>query len=324
MKSSTAKKIYQLIGYLISLAFIWLLVDRLDHLDLAALARQHDALDSILLVAALLAGYGLRTYRWSILLKAAGADYRFSYLYSNFIVSVGLNNILPLRAGDAYRVFGLDGGASKVLLVTSLIAERVFDLLSLIVLFCIWWTLSNYKLPVEISSQLTIYLSLIFIVGGACILLVHKLAGRYHQAADSSGSQGSLKRSFKTLIAHASIFFSTRVLTRTIPLSLLCWLPECFIFFSISSQIGLDLPFTLASMAHAVATLATVIPSAPGFFGTFHFAIFSLLSLAGIESNAAAAYSVSAHFFLWAPPVVFTAVFLGFKYLLKLIKASGA
>ena len=67
-------------------------------------------------VWSLAAGYALRIVRWSMMLKAAGADASFGNCAAPFLGSIALNNVLPLRLGDVVRALNALGATPQDLL----------------------------------------------------------------------------------------------------------------------------------------------------------------------------------------------------------------
>ena len=68
-------------------------------------------------------------------------------------------------------------------------------------------------------------------------------------------------------------------------------------FLSLNQEIGLSsLIFIFAA-----ATLSTLIPSTPGYVGTFHLAIYLSAQIVDIEKDMAAAYSIIIHDVLVIP-----------------------
>jgi uncharacterized membrane protein YbhN (UPF0104 family) len=66
--------------------------------------------------------------------------------------------------------------------------------------------------------------------------------------------------------------------------------------------------FTLMLM-NGIVNIATTIPSAPGYIGTFDAPGIAVLSAAGVELNTAAAYTLVLHAALWLPITALGAYF---------------
>ncbi len=86
-------------------------------------------------VIALTVGYATRIYRWWWMLRFYNPAVPLRSCGWPLIVGVAINNVVPFRAGDAYRVFRfrkrLD--VPVVRLLGSLLIERVMDLTILLI-----------------------------------------------------------------------------------------------------------------------------------------------------------------------------------------------
>ena len=78
------------------------------------------------------------------------------------------------------------------------------------------------------------------------------------------------------------------------------WLAEAgFLFLSLGA--GLNLNYTSAVLVMSITTLSTLVPSSPGYVGTFHLAAFTTLTFTGVSVSEAASASIMIHFALWLP-----------------------
>ena len=88
------------------------------------------------------------------------------------------------------------------------------------------------------------------------------------------------------------------------PLSLLAWMLEGSVFAILLRGVTTEVAAVMGLPSMGLATLATLVPAAPGFFGTFHAAAMQPLLWVGLDSSIAAAFSVLAHLVVWGPITV--------------------
>jgi hypothetical protein len=125
-------------GVGLSLVFAYLSVRGLDLADVrAALARQR----YVFLLpagAALAAAVALRVWRWQLLFGKAGRP-RYTHVASALLVGYLFNTILPARAGEVARVqvLGRRAGISRAQVLTTVVLERAYDLVVLVVLLAL-------------------------------------------------------------------------------------------------------------------------------------------------------------------------------------------
>jgi uncharacterized membrane protein YbhN (UPF0104 family) len=94
-------------------------------------------------------------------------------------------------------------------------------------------------------------------------------------------------------------------LVRLLGLSLLAWCFELGLFFVLLMSFGIPASYPLALLAGSAANFATLVPSSPGYVGTFDGVLINVLrDAAGIAAGQAAAYDVVVHASLFIPVVL--------------------
>ena len=94
----------------------------------------------------------------------------------------------------------------------------------------------------------------------------------------------------------------TPVLTlQLIGLSILVWTMEGAVFLIVAQAVSPEVETAGAWFALATGTLATLLPSSPGYVGTFdYFAMLGLVAY-GADRATAAGFAVAVHIVLWLP-----------------------
>jgi hypothetical protein len=106
-------------------------------------------------------------------------------------------------------------------------------------------------------------------------------------------------RSFRSVLM---IFFT----------SLVIWLLETVKYWFIMQAFPFEVTFFALMLMNGVVNLATTIPSAPGYIGTFDAPGIAVLNLYGVELALATAYTFVLHAALWLPITL-----LGVYYMIK-------
>ncbi len=263
----------------------------------------------ILGVASLAFGYVMRIIRWSMMLKATGADAKFGNCSAPFLGSIALNNVLPFRLGDVVRalVFPRSMGITKTTATSSLIVERLIDLITLLASFAIGlFAIQEIAIPAELKVS---GVSLAIIGGVALVLgfLFSGSLGRFftrRAANETDSSTSCLKRIYETLggLLHGfNVMSRPRLLLSMLAVSMLVWAGEAGLFYFVLLGAGVDSSALVALLVMAVATLSTLVPSSPGYVGPFHLAAFTAVSLVGATAAQAGSYAVIVHLALWLP-----------------------
>lgn len=230
----------------------------------------------------------LRSLRWLALIRDAGSRIELVETIGLVARSWAVNILLPLRAGDLFRVAsaGSHGLARRAALGT-IAAERIADLLSLAVIGTIAVLLDG---PALGTMRAPLVAASLLIGGGAVVLLIVGFLLR--RRIDAEGRLGRLiGPSLSTLhlgSARATIW-------RVLVLSGVAWLFEAGSLVIAAEAIGVRgvSPADLAVAALVAAILATI-PITPAGIGLVEGGLFGLLRFGyGLDAEAAAGVIVA-------------------------------
>jgi glycosyltransferase 2 family protein len=304
------------LGLIVAIALIALIFQKTDGIQLASAIRSSQPLWLIAGLAVFCLGITGRSARWSSMLRIASPAATPRACLQPFLSSLALNNLLPFRAGDIARAFAfnkeLGTGPGQVL--ASLFVERLLDLASLLVFLAIGlWAFSIHTLPSfgklgagsAAVMALMIFVLLAFprwlqIAIDASLRLIHKLAPHSgnHLADEVAGA-------IKLLAA-----LGGRRILPLIAMSLIVWALEGLTLWCVAQSVPGLINSAGAWFALPLATLATLIPSTPGYVGTFDY--FAILGMTLTQNDAvpAAAFAFIAHLLIWLPPTLIGGVWL--------------
>lgn len=273
-------------------------------------------------IASLSFGYALRIFRWSLMLQASGASTRWRHCSAPFLGSIALNNVLPLRLGDVVRalVFPLAIGVSRITATSSLLMERLIDLLTLLLclLIGIMATQSAHIPPALLDTAVVLAVAgsvamlLGFLFSGRLAKTLHRLSHTPTGLARAGRLAHALSVGSRLLDSFGAMS-RPRVLIAVIGVSMLVWIGEAGLFYFLLIGFGLDASPAVAVVVMAIATLSTLVPSAPGYIGPFHLAAFTAITMLGGTSAQAGSYAVLSHLALWLPTTLAGAIAIWMK-----------
>lgn len=296
--------------------FLWLLF---RHIQLSEVKATFAEANGWWLGAAVLAfysGYACRIQRWRLMLLSENPKLEWKHCAGPLMASVAANNLLPLRAGDILRAFGFNRrlGITATTSLTTLLVERLLDLLMMVSLFGA--TLSWFGVE---SSRFMGLSGGILVVGSVVILFILLFPASFKPLASglvsvATGVLPRLGHKLLTSVDHVFVALDhtsrSHTIIRLLFWSVLAWLFEGLVFwFAALSLPAMTQP--LASwLALPVGTLATVIPSTPGFIGTFDYFSARAMTVLGNPFAAATAYALLVHALLWLPPTIAGGLYL--------------
>jgi len=307
----------RIIGVAVTVIFVWLLV---RGLDIAALGHAFAKLSLPLLVLALMflsAGYALRIVRWWWMLRVLEPSLPPKACVWPFLTSIAVNNVLPFRAGDVLRVFGFRRQlrSPAVRLLGTLIIERMLDLLSLLGFFFIGLVgLPDGVFP-ESFVRIATWFAGCSLAGLFILVLVTPWLGRIIDRIAGYGFFA--RRNLSGVVAqHGGHFIGAVGLVRSpvrllglLGLSVVIWGFEGAVFATVATAVSAGVDPLGPWFSLGTGTLATLIPSSPGYVGTFDYFAAQGLVAYGADPEIAVAFALTVHAILWLP---LTAVGLGY------------
>jgi hypothetical protein len=249
-----------------------------------------------------LVGYLLRTVRWQVILSGA-ARAPLRTLFPVLMMGFATNNLLPGRLGEFWRAYllGRKRNVRKTFALASVVVERVFDGLTLILLLTL--VSAMVQLP-GWSRQIEILAMAIFMAAtlGLVVLLwkpaviqvpIRMVLHRFH-----GGMAAWIEERFEAFVDGLAPLRRSRVLAGATLLSLGVWAFELGSYMALSRGLNLSLGnMELPGVGLALVTinLGIMVPSGPGYVGTQEFFGTAALGVVGANAQAALALVVVSH-----------------------------
>jgi len=310
------------LGVLISILFIWLALRGMKLDEFWVVVRQARYVWLIPGVGVYFIGVWIRAWRWHYLL---GPIKKIPTKTMFPITTIGYmgNNIYPARAGEVLRAVVLKRkeGVSVSASLATIIVERIFD--GVVMLAFIFVNLSELAKLTGASGfvgniqQVAVIGTGIFI--GALILFllaamypyntakvglwfIHRfMPFRTHTAVIDLMNKfldglASLRSPFNVLM----VFFT----------SVIIWFLETGKYWLVMHAFDFNVSFFALMLMNGIVNLATTIPSAPGYIGTFDAPGIAVLTAYGVEQSIAVGYTLVLHVALWVPITALGAYYL--------------
>jgi uncharacterized protein (TIRG00374 family) len=307
-----ARQLKLAIGFAVAALFTWLIVRAVDWATVERAWRAASPAHVALAVALLLAGLGVRVARWWWMLRSIDRTIPFAACVRPFVVSIALNNTLPFRAGDVARAFGfrdaIGTGATRI--VGTLVIERALDAFVLLALFFVGLRgVAADALPASFVRAGTV-LGVAALAAILVLLVLPRPMGRLADRILRAGPfrDRAIGRRLGDVAHH---LFDTLALVQSparalqlLALSVLAWTLEGTVFVAVAAALATPVAAMGPWFSLATGTLATLLPSSPGYVGTFDW--FAMLGLAayGAPRAAATAHALLVHLVIWLPPTV--------------------
>lgn len=232
--------------------------------------------------------------------------YRFTECFTAILGGYVTDNIFPFRLGELVRIdlLARAGEISRGSTVAVVALERLLDLISFLILFAVVVPL----LAVDLSGDRR----LAWLLGAilVALLAVAWLASNpsrfpaivvFFSRPFSPRLQAWLFQKSQRFVDGLSALRSSRAVAQafllTVAIRLVGLLTiQCWLW-----AFGLELPLYAPLIVMVFLSIGTIVPSSPGFIGTYHVAVAYALELMGVVPSAAASVAIAGHFMATVP-----------------------
>lgn len=303
------------IGLIVSLFFLVWAFQQVNSFGevMAALSRAN----YLLIVPALVVyfvGVWVRAERWKYLLaplKGVPAARLFPVMVMGYMA----NDVLPVRMGEVVRAYliGRQEQISGSAGLATIFVERILDgvtLLFFAVVVSLFVPLGDGLQNIVRASSVVFALAIVAFIavafsprlGESLISLMLKIAPR--------SVRPGLAEVATSFIDGLKVIQNGGLLLKIFALSALAWLCEAGVYYLVAYGFALGQPFYVLLLTVVVANLGTMVPSSPGYIGTFEALGVFTLGLFKVSPDLAMSYVLVLHVALLVPVTL-----LGFFYL---------
>jgi glycosyltransferase 2 family protein len=299
-------------GYIVSVYFLYLFFKGFNANGFIEKAQiSSNLIYYIIAMCFFLLSLYFRSLRWEAMVfgSLSPKSKTSKKVYLTYLVSDGLNNILPFRMGDIYRVMNTrsysDSSNSRLFIL--LIFERLIDLTILFIfgvvtlffimdiefikhvfLIAVDWFISNKYDFLKVGL---IFVSFVLLVKNFKFLNL-----RFKNIIDSF--KGIKLPIYSVLL-----------------LSIITWFMEFIVFVIVFKILLIKIDYVERFVVFVTATLSTLIPSAPGYIGTFHFFSSKALDLFSVGSSTAAFFAIIIHLIIVLPTIIIVVFYLNVSFI---------
>ena len=310
------------LGVLISVVFIWLSLRGLRLNDFWSTVQGANYFWLLPGIGVYFIGVWIRAWRWHYLL---GPIKKIPTRTMFPITTIGYmgNNIYPARAGEVLRAVILKRreGVPVSASLATIIVERIFD--GVVMLAFVFVNLPELA-KLTNASGFVGNIQQVAVVGTGVFLgalVVFLLAAMFPQVTSGIGawfiahllpkrlheSLTGIMDKFLDGLASLRSPFNVLMVFLT---SVIIWLLETGKYWFVMHAFDFHVSFFALMLMNGIVNLATTIPSAPGYIGTFDAPGIAVLTAFGVDQATAAGYTLTLHVALWLPITLLGAYFM--------------
>ncbi|MDO9523299.1 MAG: lysylphosphatidylglycerol synthase transmembrane domain-containing protein [Methanocorpusculum sp.] len=231
----------------------------------------------------------LRGFRYKYIIKRLGTEIGLIFSTACIYVSQTANLIIPARLGDVVRMFILkhEKGMPYTNGFTSLIVERVYDILVLAVLGLCSLPFLISLIPADYGWF--VWLILFVLIAGIVGIIILLLAKWLHAENKILKKILEVFAQFRQVSATIS---SLGILSGT---SVIIWMMDVLVCYLVCMMLAVDVPFMLVLLAIVIGNLIKAVPITPGGIGTYEAALAIIFEIGGVASFTAFLIAVIDH-----------------------------
>jgi hypothetical protein len=303
-------------GIIISAFFAWLGFRNLNFDKLLDTLGQIQVLWLGIAVGVYFVGAYIITWRWHYLLYPV-KDVQPNRLFSIVIIGYMGNNIYPARIGEFIRAYILKRNeqVAYVKSLTTILVERIFD--GLVMLVFIFSALLFVDFEEPLLRQVIQFTTPLFL-GALLIFSFFALRPHFARRVYSSITGKIFPARFQDKVLRLADHFmdslaalrNPRLLVLTWTASILSWTVEASTYWIVLRAFDFEVSFWVLMLVMGLANLTTILPSTPGYVGTFHGVVVLTLKAFDVNGEDAGAYAIVMHMVLWLPITIAGAVLL--------------
>ena len=298
------KNLRFLFSILISFIFLYLAFRRVNIAEVIQVIGSANIFYLILVLIAVVLGLIVRSYRWKIITS----QYKNLPVKEFFqATNVGLmtNNILPFRLGDIMQAYFLayKNNLSKSTVFSTIVLERLFDLIvaGLLIICSSFFV----PLPRQIGrTRVIIFITVICIIVFLVFRSKEKFIGLVEKIAPSDKTSNRIKELLENFYTGLRFIKDKKTLVNAALCTIALWIIYITTVYLCILSFGFKLNILAAIIIQCITAISVMIPSSPGYIGTWEFFSVLALSIFGIVKSQALGFAVVLHFFSWLPVTV--------------------
>ncbi|MEO8199244.1 MAG: lysylphosphatidylglycerol synthase transmembrane domain-containing protein [Gemmatimonadota bacterium] len=300
----------------ISAAFLYWALKGIHFRDVLAQVKAAHVLPLIATVIIATSTFGLRIFRWRILLKANdGSSLPAGSLWHAIAIGFMANNVLPFRAGEVLRSLAITRlTRTRITAALSSIAvERLFDGVAIVSLLTIGLLTSGLPASSTIAmAGKDVRITHIAVVAGitfAAAMVMAAMVVAFPTLAEKVVRKvvpfprlaEKLVAMIEGIVHGLSVLQSPLRILAVVAWSLGIWLVNVTSFYVAFKAFDIPVNFAGAMIMQGILAFAISAPTAPGFLGVFEWAIKVTLLLYMIPEDRVVSYALVYHATTFVP-----------------------
>lgn len=283
------------LGIAISVIAAWVLLRSVDVGAALAVLGAADLRWVAFMILTVFIDVAARAGRWRALLAPiAPVPYRrvLGYTYIGYLA----NNVLPARLGELVRshALGEGEGISRTTVLGTVVVERIVDTVIVVGLAAIAVVILSVGGALASGVLLGAAFVGLLIVALVVAMALHRLPGA-DRVAVFAGRWPRIVELARRLRDGLAVAARPRTMSAALFLSAVAWAASITSFLAAGQAVGVQLTVSQGALLASGVALATIVPSGPGYLGTFELTAVGIASTFGVDRSSAFALALLVH-----------------------------
>ena len=311
-------KLRYLLITLVTAVSLVILGSQFNWRELADATRQMNPWYLLAGVFIYLSSIAARSARWGYMTNTI-KPMRFAGLFQYVTLGFMTNNLLPARLGEVVRAYvtGKREHTSRSAMFASIVLERIFDGMVIVLLFLITLFITGLNHP--LLFHVAWVSSVVFAVGFGFLLLLTYRRSTAMFITDKvlvflpAPLREKILSILNKFVRGLVLLHHPKAFVQVFFMSFVVWGAELLVYLVFFEAFGIEAPLKVAIIALVFVNLSSMLPALPANALVFQVACSEALTrFGGVSQGTALAYSVVLHATQILPVILLGYIFMGF------------
>lgn len=297
------KKLVIVTGFVFSIFFLVLALKDTNFTEIRHAFSNAKLWPMVPMLLSLFGFYWLKAIRWSVLMSPTHTVPGMSLVPAMMAGAAG-NNLLPAHFGELVRVYfaGNKFDIPKSTVFATLVVERLFDVITVLILFSIALLAGDYSRSIYATAAFLLVAGIVLSIGSVLLMLYTEPCARFIE-----NKLTFIPLSIRLKISEQLVNLGTglaalkakNLYLKVMVNSIFQWLLMAACLYS--SLLAFDIqasPF-IGIIILGLTVAGLTLPTSPGFFGTIEYCFVLGLATLGVDASTALSIAIYYHVPAW-------------------------
>ena len=297
------KKLVMLTGVLLSVVFLWLALKDTNFAEISHAYKNARLWPMVPMLLTLFGFYWLKAIRWSVLLSPSHSVSGMSLVPAMMAGAAG-NNLLPAHFGELVRAYfaGHKFDIPKSTVLATLVVERLFDVITVLLLFSIALLAGDYSSNIIATAVFLLVAGIVLSIASVFLMLYTEPTAKFIENRFTIvpiSIRQQISEQLINLGTGLAALKAKNLYLEVMVNSIFQWLLMASCLYC--AVLAFDIPASpfLGIIILGLTVAGLTLPTSPGFFGTIEYCFVLGLATIGVDASTALSAAIYYHIPAW-------------------------